>query len=253
MARRIPILTFHAIEERPGVIGFPPSALRRALRHLREKGHRSIRLSEVAALLASGQAFPDRSFVITFDDGYRNVYEAAFPILQELGLTATVFLTVGPSGAEASPQRFPPLGGRPMLSWAEVREMAAAGLEFGAHTLTHPDLKRLSPDQAETEIAESKKRIEDALGTPVEGFAYPFGRYDPVSVEIVRGLFHCACSDRLGLVTTGSDRWLLPRVDAYYLRSLLVFALTATPWLGAYLALRNIPRQMRRRLASRVE
>jgi peptidoglycan/xylan/chitin deacetylase (PgdA/CDA1 family) len=181
--------------------------------------------------------------VITFDDGYRTVYQEAFPVLREHGMTATIFLTIGETGARG---RLPTFAEREMLSWSEIREMHAAGIDIGAHTLTHPDLTRLPRERVETELRDSKRGIEDALGAPVQCFAYPHGRFDAQSHELARRYFTCACSDRLGLVRAGSDLHALERVDAYYLRRQRLFDLVSTPWLDWYLRLRNVPRTVRR-------
>ena len=76
--------------------------------------------------------------MITFDDGYRSVYEEAFPVLERYGMCATVFLTVGEDEGKEPASRLPSLNGHPMLSWSEIREMNSAAMGVGAHTLTHP-------------------------------------------------------------------------------------------------------------------
>ena len=138
-----------------------------------------------------------------------------------------------------------------MLSWAEIREMRAAGMEFGAHTLTHPDLTGLSSERVALEMSASKERIEHALGTPVTSFAYPFGRYDAESRRLAAEYFTCACADTLGLLSGRSDPYALERVDAYYLRTHRLFGLMgrgALPW---YIVARSIPRQLRRTVQER--
>jgi len=137
-----------------------------------------------------------------------------------------------------------------MLSWAEIHEMQRAGISFGAHSLTHPDLTRISPQQVETEMRASKARIEDRLGTAVECFAYPYGRYDVRSRELARQWFACACSDTLGLVSACSDPWALERVDAHYLRTERRFDVVLTRWFPLYVGLQNVPRRLRRSVAS---
>ncbi len=189
--------------------------------------------------------------MITFDDGYQSVYDEAFPVLQRYGTPATVFLTVGEKWAAQPGVRLPGLEGRSMLSWQEIREMQRSGITFGAHTLTHPDLTRLPAERVESEICESKAIIEDALSAPVTCFAYPFGRYDRQSCEIVRQHFASACSDTLGLVTADSDRYALERVDAYYLRTDRSFDVVLTRLFPWYIRVRSIPRRIRRALEPR--
>jgi peptidoglycan/xylan/chitin deacetylase (PgdA/CDA1 family) len=138
-----------------------------------------------------------------------------------------------------------------MLAWHEVREMQRWGITFGAHTLTHPDLTRLPAHRIEAEVCESKAIIEDALGQPVTSFAYPFGRSHLPSREIVRQHFACACSDRLGFLSTRSDPYALERVDGYYLRSDWLFDLIASRQFRWYIGARGAARRMRRAISWR--
>jgi peptidoglycan/xylan/chitin deacetylase (PgdA/CDA1 family) len=137
-----------------------------------------------------------------------------------------------------------------MLAWREIREMQRCGIDFGAHTLTHPDLTRLAFDQVEAEVCESKAVIEHALGVPVGSFAYPYGTYDHQSRELVQQHFACACSVKMGLVTRASDRYALERVDAYYLRSDRLFGIMLTNLFPWYVTARRVSRQIRRILSS---
>jgi peptidoglycan/xylan/chitin deacetylase (PgdA/CDA1 family) len=213
---------------------------------LYDEGYKTVGLVELTDYLRRGVAPPGSSVVITFDDGYRSVYEEAFPVLQRYNMTATVFLTTG----IRKTKRLPSMEGRPMLSWREIREMHRAGITFGAHTLTHPDLTRLPADRIEAEIVGSKSAIEDALSSAVETFAYPYGRYDNRCRELAGEHFLCACSDRLGLYRSTSDRYAMERVDAYYLRSERLFHAMLSRWFPVYLRLRSLPRRVRRAVQS---
>jgi peptidoglycan/xylan/chitin deacetylase (PgdA/CDA1 family) len=199
------------------------------------------------------KSFPEKSFVMTFDDGYETVYQAAFPILQDMGMSATVFLAVGESGSRKAEERLPSLEGRSMLNWHEIQEMKRWGIEFGAHTLTHPDLIRLPRNRMEMEICDSKKIIENILGTPIPCFAYPYGRYNDRVRELVQQHFVCASSDKLGFITPSSDLYALERVDAYYLRTDTLFNLILTRWFSWYIWARRIPRWIRRTVENSLE
>jgi peptidoglycan/xylan/chitin deacetylase (PgdA/CDA1 family) len=246
MATQLPILTFHAIDNRRSVISISPGLFQRGLAKLHEGGYRTLSLLEAVDCLRRGVSFPDHSFVITFDDGYQTVYDGAFPVLQHYDMSATVFLTVGERGAAGPAGRLPSLHGRSMLTWRQIREMHRSGIAFGAHTLTHPDLTRLPFDRIEAEVRGSQAIVEGALGAPVTCFAYPYGRHDHRSREIVRQHFACACSDRLGLVIAGSDLYALERVDTYYLRSDRLFDVMLTKLFPWYIRGRSIPRRLRR-------
>jgi peptidoglycan/xylan/chitin deacetylase (PgdA/CDA1 family) len=224
MATTLPVLTFHAIDERRSVISYSPEGFRRAIATLAGRGYRTLRLAEAAAAVRARRSFPERAFVLTFDDGFQSVYTDAFPALEQHGMSATVFLTVG---ARPTGDRLPAFEGRTMLSWAEIREMHHAGHEFGAHTLTHPDLTRLTP-------------------------AYPFGRWDARSRAVVQRYFDCACSDALGLLTARSDPHALERVDAYYLRTPRLVQLMTTAFFPWYVRARDVPRRLRRAVRHRL-
>jgi peptidoglycan/xylan/chitin deacetylase (PgdA/CDA1 family) len=215
-----------------------------------------VSLAEAASGLRRQAPLPDRSLVITFDDGYRSFYEVAYPLLHEHGMPATVFLTVGdppPTAArlrEKPGMRLPSIEGLEMLAWDEIQEMRQGGIDFGAHTLTHPDLTHLPEADVEREMVASKVALEDTLGGPVTTFAYPFGRYDERSLRLARPHFECACSDRLGIADSRSDPHALPRVDAYYLRSPWLVERLGSWWFPSYVRARNVPRTIRRRLTA---
>lgn len=247
----IPVFMFHALDDVVGsVSSVRPAVFARGLARLHAAGYRAILLDDLAMCLVRQAPLPDKAFVITFDDGYRSVYDHAMPVMARYGMQFTVFLTTG-IGAVRADARLPAFNGREMLSWREVREMRAAGHHIGAHTLSHPDLTRLSDEQVRHELVGSKRRIEDALGDAVSSFAYPYGRFDPRVREIAAGEFHMACSDRLAMVTRASDVLAIDRVDAYSLRARWGFRLATTPLLRWYLGTYRQLRRVRRRFARR--
>jgi peptidoglycan/xylan/chitin deacetylase (PgdA/CDA1 family) len=239
---RFPVLTFHSIDEQIAAISFPPDLFAYGISTLRRVGYQSVNLDVLADTLNRRLPFLDSTLAITFDDGYASVYQNAFPVLVENKMMATIFLTVGKEQSD----RLPLLNGRTMLSWDEIREMHNYGIEFGAHTLTHLDLSHLSPSEIETEIRESKDRIEQMLGASVTAFAYPFGRFDARSHAIAQKYFACAVSDRLGWVRRASDLFALERLDAYYLQNKNFFGALSTLWFRGYIFGRSIPRNLRR-------
>jgi peptidoglycan/xylan/chitin deacetylase (PgdA/CDA1 family) len=246
MATSIPVLTFHAIEEHSSVISISPHVFRNGLARLHEHGYQTLSLLDAVDIIRCGKSFPDRSMVVTFDDGYHSVYENAFPVLQQYGMSATVFLTVGNKQGSKIGDRLPSLEDRPMLSWDEIREMHRYGITFGAHTLTHLDLTRLAGHELEREIYGSKEIIEASAGFAISCFAYPYGRYNHHCRAMVQQHFKCACSDRLGLINAGSDLFALERVDAYYLRTERLFGIIPSRYFPWYIRALSIPRRVRR-------
>jgi hypothetical protein len=238
---------FHALEDGSDPIAFPGGLFERLLQGLRRAAVPVVSLADVSRDPNGYPTLPERAIVITFDDGYRSVFDVAFPRLREYDMPATVFLTAGEVGPDNGPDgRLPSMEGREMISWREARTMGQSGIEFGAHTVTHADLTRLGLEDVQREMLDSKTAIGEALGQPVVSFAYPFGRYDEQSLSLARQHFACACSTRLGFAGHRSDRYRLPRVDAYYLRrTSLVDGVTAR-WFRWSIYARAIPRRLRR-------
>lgn len=242
----LPILLFHALDNSPSNIAFSPKTFEKAMSILYLAGYQTLDLSILPNYLQENKIFPKNSFAITFDDGYKSVYEQAFPVLQKYNFTATIFITVGKTKPLIAFERLPSMQGRTMLSWQEIKLMQAANISIGSHTLTHTNLTKLSTAEQIAEIYQSKIIIEDILGTEVSNFAYPYGIYDKTSLELVQEHYSCACSTKLGLVNSTSQLYLLERVETYYLRQENLFNLMMTKGLlPLYLQLRNIPRKIR--------
>src|SRR5205814_7303310 len=140
-----------------------------------------------------------------------------------------------------------PIG--PLLSAADLRELAAAGFEIGAHGLTHAPLDRLDAAALEEETSGARRRLEDLLGDAVRLFAYPDGRADERARRSAARHYRAACSTELRAARPEDDREWLPRLDAYYLRRRLPFALLGTHGGEVYLGLRRMGRAVRRALA----
>ena len=122
-----------------------------------------------------GKGLPDKPVIITFDDGYENLAEYAFPVLQRYGFSATVFVVTGNLGGSNAWDEVRGSATLRLLSADQITEWAAKGIEFGSHTRSHPDLRTLAIEDAQHEISGSKRDLEEVLGSPVASFAYPYG------------------------------------------------------------------------------
>lgn len=175
-----------------------------------------VRLNDLVRRLEQGQPV-NRELAITFDDGYRDNFQYAAPILKRRGLPATFFVVTGFIGSEFVPSWDRRLSRRhPWMSWEQVRWLQREGFEIGAHTRTHVDLGEVGGERAREEIEGSRRDLEDKLAVPVELFAYPFGREDQISEgnrKIIKTAgFRCCCSCFGGVNPRGTDPFYMRRV-----------------------------------------
>ena len=176
-----------------------------------------VSLAEFHELRTRNAALPAKTAVITFDDGFRDNYEYAYPVLRELGLPATIFLSTGfVSGEIDITAGWDDYCGLDHLDWSQVREMGRHGIHFGAHTHNHRILTEVPLDQAEQEIMQSKRVLEAELGKPARHFAFPLGQPGTFNPDIIRILkkhdFELACSTLWGTRNAGTDLFALHRV-----------------------------------------
>jgi len=179
---------------------------------LRQAGYRVMALEDWPAA-DEGVSWPRNAVALTFDDGYRDNYSAAWPVLQEHEFPATIFLVTGSVGG-TSGWREGALGRAPLLTWTQVREMARSGVAFGAHTVTHPRLTSLDLESAGRELADSRDQIEQRLGRPVLSIAYPYSQLDP-QIKALAGRcgYRLGCTYRPGYVgSAGRDALALERI-----------------------------------------
>jgi peptidoglycan/xylan/chitin deacetylase (PgdA/CDA1 family) len=218
--RRVPILMYHSISNRPEQ-GRPyyrtvtsPEVFAQHMRHLHEHGYSVVSLSDALGYLDGSKTLPSQPVVITFDDGYADFYTEAFPVLSRYGFTATVYLPTAFIGQ--SPKSFKGIG---CLTWSRVRELHAAGIEFGSHTVTHPQLTALPMAAVQQEIRSSKEEIESRIGTGLESFSYPYAFPEPNRNfrQRLRGLlmeagYKNGVSTILGTADSSCDRLFLARL-----------------------------------------
>jgi peptidoglycan/xylan/chitin deacetylase (PgdA/CDA1 family) len=181
------------------------------MRLLKENGYRSISLKEAVRYLESRTSPPYKGVVITFDDGFKNVYTHAYPILEKFGFTATVFVVAGFLGKTNDWSGNVERQRSSLLSPEEIASMK--NLSYGSHTLRHRRLTQLSESEVFGEIVSSRKTLEDRLGIPVLSFCYPYGEYNEFLARIVQQAgYLCACSTRRGNRHNHDERFFLKRI-----------------------------------------
>ncbi len=219
--QRIPILMYHSVSvstQAPMAAYYDvyttPAAFAGQMHYLRDHGFEAMGIEQVIAQLESGKDSGRKGVAITFDDGYRDFYTHAFPVLAECSFTATVYLPTAYIGH--SPAQFK---GMDCLTWEEVRELQRMGIEFGSHTVTHPKLVSCNPAELESELRDSKLTIEDELGIPIPSFSYPYA-FPETSSDFkfrLRALleecgYRNGVSTILGTMQNLDDRYFLKRL-----------------------------------------
>ncbi len=243
---RLPILTYHAVSDGAAPICLSASRLREHLASLSAGGWHVLTLDAVLAGYARG-VWPQRSVMLTFDDGLASFADRALPLLGQLGLPATLFVVAGRLGDAADWPGWPrrALAER-LLDAGALREASAAGVEVGAHSMSHARLSRLPRDGVAREILDSRARLEDILGRAVRVFAYPFGDAPDSATRLVRDHFSAGFGTRLAYVTGSSRIELLERIDAHYLRHRPSLTDLDAATTRAYLSVRGLLAALRR-------
>lgn len=210
---------------------------------LARQGYDGVTLSQLLGLNA--QQSSARSVAITFDDGYVSALDGAFPILEQVGWKATVFLVTDYCGGTnqwpSQPRGYP---AAPLLDWNAVETLASAGWEIASHTRSHPPLTQLPIEAAEEEIVSSLRRVEERTGQSCEVFSYPYGEVNQSLRQVVAQHFEAAVGTRLGLADDQSDIYNLERVDSYYLSEKL--SVLESRGFRTYLSTRRFLRRLSR-------
>jgi peptidoglycan/xylan/chitin deacetylase (PgdA/CDA1 family) len=212
-------MTYHSLDESGSVVSVSPAVFEAQMAGLAEAGLQVLSLRQALDHRRGTGDWPESSAVLTFDDGFANLYEHGLPVLLRHGFGATVFPIANHLGGinDWDPP-VPGLGCQTMLSWDQLLELAGHGVEVGAHTLSHADLLDLAPEALEREIVGSAEALATRLGEPVQAFSYPCGRVGEPAVAIVRRAFRAACTTVHGRAS-GEPLALLPRVEMYYYRN----------------------------------
>jgi len=207
-AVRVPILMYHYIRVNPDprdVLGFnlsvTPADFAQQMDWLAAAGYNPVDFDDLRGYLLGHGGLPANPVILTFDDGYRDMYTTAYPILRAHHFKAVSYVV---SGCVNSPLN---------LTAAQVLEMDANGIEIGAHTVSHADLTALSAANLQHEVADSKASLEALVGHPVLDFCYPSGRENDAVVRAVEAAgFQTATTTEPGVLHSASDRFLWTRV-----------------------------------------
>lgn len=180
-AIHLPILMYHHINYLPPnaskvyqALTVNPATFEKQMNYLSQEGYQPITFEKFLSLLKIGKEIPKKSLIITFDDGWKNQYQNAFPVLKKYKFPATFFVVVNY------------IGGSNFMDWKELKELLKAGMEIGSHTIDHPNLRGLSEKHLKYEVQNSKIILEKGLGQKIIVFDYPYGAFDSKVIKAVK-------------------------------------------------------------------
>jgi peptidoglycan/xylan/chitin deacetylase (PgdA/CDA1 family) len=210
--KRVPIICYHSVtndEDRvardPHKQHIPLSLFLSHLDYLQEH-HNVISLSQYVDARRNNRRLPDRSVVLTFDDGFEDFYSVAAPHLCQRRLPATVFIITERAYGRLIPK------GESFLNWDQIRELATSGIEIGSHTCSHVPLSELSLEEATKELSESRAFLESNVGCSPIPLSYPFGQTSESISRSAQSLgFTCAIASDSGPNSETSSIFRLSR------------------------------------------
>lgn len=213
----IPILMYHQIDI-PAPRGTPfrsltvhPKRFHTQMRWLKRLGYTGLSMRDLFPYIRGEKT--GKVIGLTFDDGYKNIFEHALPILKELKFTATNYIVSNQLAGRNVWDAENGVAQVPLMSAKEIRLWLEAGQEIGSHTKDHVYLTKVSSQEAKTQIVESKKDLENLFDIEVNAFCYPYGAENKqIATWVKESGYHNATTTARGLALKTDDPFLLPRV-----------------------------------------
>jgi len=204
----VPILMYHNIGYQKSGFFVTPENFTKQMEFIKKNGYQVISLDELVVSIRGKKRLKRNKVVITFDDGYKDNFQYAYPVLKKLGFPATIFLITDFIGKKFTGE------GKEFMNWDEVMAMSKDKISFGGHTKTHLYLGSVNDEKAAfEEIAGSKKVIEQKIGMSVDYFCYPSGGFSNRVKELVaQAGYQGACTTNRGFAKFNRDVSELKRI-----------------------------------------
>lgn len=202
-SKPVPILMYHSIDyEKDNELRIPKEKFREQMQYLKDDGFNPISLEQLYSNIVFGTELPEKPIVLTFDDGYSDNYNNAYPVLKEFGFKAAIFVITGC------------IGSGPYLNSDQLKELDKNGIEIFPHTVTHKKkLNELSVDEQKVEILDSKVTLESLLGRQKDYFAYPYGGYNNDTIKLLQETgYKMAVTTETGLADKSDGIYKLKRI-----------------------------------------
>lgn len=239
------VLMYHSISDGPAPTCISPRIFSEQMATIEGEGYQVISLTDFASWHNGKLELPENVVVLTFDDGFEDFYDSAFPVLRERNWTATVFLPTKLVGGienwdgqlKDSPRR--------LMNWAQIAELKEQGIEFGGHSLTHEDLTSLSSDELERQVRMPLEMIKQQIGDYANCFAPPYGRCNARVQGEIRKWCQASVGVRLDRATQQSDIYDVPRIEMHYFRNIKLWRSFLQQRAEVYFASRRLLRNVR--------
>lgn len=171
----IPVIMYHSVKyEKDNPVRISEENFAAQMKYLKDNNYTTLSLNELYEFIKNNAPVPEKSVVLTFDDGYKDNYENAYPILKKYGLKATIFVITDY------------IGKNEYLTISEIKELEENGIHIESHTVNHKDLSTLSYEDQITELKESKKSLEKLINREVKYIAYPYGKYNESTIKAAK-------------------------------------------------------------------
>jgi peptidoglycan/xylan/chitin deacetylase (PgdA/CDA1 family) len=213
-----PVLLYHKIDHPTPDVKIrgaftSPKRFAKQMSYLKKQGFVFYTAAELIKHYREHGEFPARGITVTFDDGWKDNFTHAFPVMRELGIKATIFLVASLIGKVSDQVTAEGEGPREHLLAENIVEMSEYGIEFGSHSLTHLLLNQTSVEEIEKEVRESKSLIENLLQKPCETFAYPAGFFTAEAKKAVAEAGYTAAFSTVYGDSNDADLFELNRVE----------------------------------------
>ena len=200
----VPVLMYHSIDNNDHTtkLSVSPESFARQMEFLRKNRYNVVGLEKIAAYIQNKERMAPRTLAITFDDGYMNNYDYAYPALKKNKIPATIFVITDKIGRPG------------WLGWKELKEMSDSGLiNIGSHTSSHAWLPSADDNVLKYELEDSKKVLEERLGKKVDFLCYPLGAHDERVKKAARDAgYSCAVATDPGKFRSNNDIFAIKRV-----------------------------------------
>ena len=204
--RTVMVLNYHKVVDEHMSLSVPLADFEQHMKWLKEYGYTSITPEELYEFIVNGSELPEKPVLITFDDGYKDNYTNAYPIMKKYGFTGTIFVVTGFLGVYDN-----------YMTWEQAKELADNGFSIESHTYSHKSMTEASDEEISKELTKSRDTIRNKLGIDADFMAYPTGTYNLHIAELVQKAgYKGAFTIKYDNVSRESNVYALERVPIFH-------------------------------------